>query len=97
MRQEKRSHGRGELSKVHPAAAAIDIDATIHVAAVGPDRAKDPVRTFQTFTADLNRMADWLADCGTKTVVMESTGGLLDSGLRDSRATWIRGGAGQRP
>jgi len=74
MSQAKRSRGRQELSPVHPNAAAIDIGATMHVAAVGPDRDEQPVRTFQTFTADLHRLADWFAQCGVKTVVMESTG-----------------------
>jgi len=74
MSQAKRSRGRQELSPVHPNAAAIDIGATMHVAAVGPDCDEQPVRTFQTFTADLHRLADWFAQCGVKTVVMESTG-----------------------
>ena len=65
---------RRDLSTVNPAAAAIDIGATIHVAAVGPDRDKEPVRTFRTFTDDLYRLADWFAGCGIKTVAMESTG-----------------------
>ena len=69
----KRSKSR-DLSPVHPAAAAIDIGATMHVAAVGPDRDNEPVRTFRTFTADLDRRADRFAHCGIKTVVMESTG-----------------------
>jgi hypothetical protein len=29
---------------------------------------------FNTFTADLHRLADWFEQCGVKTVVMESTG-----------------------
>src|SRR3954467_3356695 len=74
MPQPKRSRSRTGLSAVHPAAAAIDIGATMHVAAVGPDRGPQPVRTFQTFTDDLHRLADWLVRCGIKTVVMESTG-----------------------
>jgi len=74
MSQAKRSRGRQELSPVHLNAAAIDIGATMHVAAVGPDCDEQPVRTFQTFTADLHRLADWFAQCGVKTVVMESTG-----------------------
>jgi transposase len=61
------------MALVHPNAAAIDIGATMHVAAVGPDRASDPVRSFGTFTADLRRLADWFAECGVTTVVMEST------------------------
>jgi hypothetical protein len=32
------------------------------------------VRKFRTFTADLHRLADWLVQCGVKTVAMESTG-----------------------
>ena len=39
----------------------------------GPDRDKEPVRTFQTFTDDLHRLADWFAQCGVRTVVMEPT------------------------
>lgn len=61
------------MATVHQNAAAIDIGATMHVAAVGADRASDPVRSFGTFTADLHRLADWFAECGVKTVVMEST------------------------
>lgn len=33
-----------------------------------------PVREFACFTADLNRMADWLVKIDIQTVVMESTG-----------------------
>jgi transposase len=70
----KRSRRSRELSPVHPAAAAIDIGATVHVAAVGANRDTEPVRTFQTFTNDLERLANWFTHCGIKTVVMESTG-----------------------
>jgi hypothetical protein len=74
MPQAKRSRKSRDLVTVHSAAAAIDIGATIHVAAVGAERDNEPVRTFRTFTDDLHRLADWFADCGIKTVVMESTG-----------------------
>jgi transposase len=74
MSQTKRSRKSRDLSPVHPAAAAIDIGATMHVAAVGANRDKDPVQTFRTFTGDLHRLADWFSRCGIKTVVMESTG-----------------------
>ena len=46
----------------------------MHMAAVGADRTSDPVQSFGTFTGDLLRLADWFAQCGVKTVVMESTG-----------------------
>ena len=32
------------------------------------------MQEFAAFTADLYRLADWLAECGVATVVMESTG-----------------------
>ena len=41
---------------------------------VGVENDPEPVRRFETFTADLNRMAQWLIDCRIRTVVMESTG-----------------------
>src|SRR5258705_6222488 len=59
---------------VHPNAVAIDVGATMHMAAVGADCTSDPGRSFGTFTGDLHRLADWFAKCGVKTVVMESTG-----------------------
>ena len=48
--------------------------ATSHYVAVPADRAEPPVREYEAFTADLYRLADWLAECGVETVVMESTG-----------------------
>src|SRR4051794_6238346 len=74
MAQIKRSNRRRDLSPVHPDAAAIDIGATMHVAAVSPDRDPEPVRTFGTVTSELHRLADWFEKCGIKTIAMESTG-----------------------
>ena len=62
------------LPIIHERAAGIDIGSRFHVAAVSPDLSDEPVRTFQAFTSDLHRMADWLIDVGIKTVAMESTG-----------------------
>jgi transposase len=70
----KRSGRQREFSPVHPDAAAIDIGATMHMAAVAPGCDAEPVRSFGTFTGDLHRPADWFSACGVKTVVMESTG-----------------------
>ena len=61
MPRAKRSRRSSRLSPVHPGAASIDVGATVHVAAVGPDRDKEPVRTFRTFTAELHSLADWFA------------------------------------
>ena len=61
------------MPMVHPNAAAIDVGATMHMAAVRADRTPEPVRSFGTFTADLHRLVDWFTECGVETVVMEST------------------------
>ena len=62
------------LSQLNLNAAGIDVGATSHFVAVPADHAEQPVREFAAFTADLYRLADWLAECGVETVVMESTG-----------------------
>jgi transposase len=59
---------------LEPNAAGIDIGAREMYVAVPPDRDEHPVRVFDTFTADLNELADWLVACGVTTVAMESTG-----------------------
>jgi transposase len=64
----------GGLPIIHRFAAGIDIEARFHVAAVSPDLCDESVQTFQAFTSDLERMADWLVATGTKMAVMESTG-----------------------
>lgn len=66
--------GQTGLPVVHERAAGIDIGSRFHVVAVPPGLADESVQTFQAFTADLQRMADWLAAVGIETVVMESTG-----------------------
>jgi transposase len=66
-------------------AAGIDIHANVHWVAVPPEDALPPpadhpanlpahVRSFGTCTADLIALADWLQQCGVKTIAMESTG-----------------------
>lgn len=62
------------LPVVHERAAGIDIGSRFHVAAVPPVCSDEPVQTFQAFTGDLQRMADWLVSAGVKTVAIESTG-----------------------
>ena len=74
MSASKKPRRKRDISPTHPNAAAIDIGATMHVAAVGPDQDPDPVRSFGTFTGDLHRLADWFEQCGVRTVAMESTG-----------------------
>ena len=45
-----------------------------HFVAVPPERDPKPIRSFRSFTADLHRLADWLATCGVTSIAMESTG-----------------------
>src|SRR3984957_10991218 len=62
------------LERIQPDAAGIDCGQNSHFVAVPPDRDPQPVREFRTFTAELERLADWLAQCEVKTVALESTG-----------------------
>jgi transposase len=62
------------LPVLQPHAAGIDVGATqLHVA-LPPDRAPETVRTFGTFTTELQALADWLRSHGITTVALESTG-----------------------
>jgi transposase len=73
LARQLRSEDPG-LAVVHPHAAGIDVGNGAHYVAVPPDRDSHPVRRFECFTADLHRLADWLKNCGVKTVALQSTG-----------------------
>ena len=73
-KKEKTSLLSEELELMEPDAAAIDIGSRSHWVAVNPQRVSEPVREFKTFTPDLNRLGDWLTECGATSVVMEATG-----------------------
>ena len=62
------------LEIVNRNVAGIDVGNESHFVAVAPDRDAQPVREFGSWTADLERMADWLKGCGVQMVVMQSTG-----------------------
>lgn len=62
------------LEHINVWAAGIDIGAASHFVAVPEGCAKETVREFKTFTTGLNELANWLKQCGIKTVAMESTG-----------------------
>lgn len=62
---------------IHPHAAGIDIGATEHYVAVPPDAVtagQPTVRTFGTFSENLEQLVEWLKACAVETVAMESTG-----------------------
>lgn len=69
-----RKRGQQRLTIVHPNCAGIDLGSRAHYVAVDPSRTDEPVRRFGTFTDDLQSMAQWLHECGVKTVAMEATG-----------------------
>jgi transposase len=63
-----------DLTRHIQGAAAIDIGSRMHMAAVSPEAAKDPIRSFGTFTSDLHALAEWFKECKVTSVAMESTG-----------------------
>jgi transposase len=73
-RQRKVNVQVNALEQIHLHAAGIDVGAEEVWVAVPPGRDKDHVRAFPTFTADLQRLAEWLKVCQIETVAMEATG-----------------------
>jgi transposase len=63
-----------ELKNVNLNAAGIDIGARRHFVAVPEGRDTVSVKQFGVFTSDLEKMAEWLYQCGVTSVAMESTG-----------------------
>jgi transposase len=74
QRKKRKGMSFEERPILEPNAGAVDVGARQMYVAVAPDRDENPVRVFETFTEDLNRLADWLMACGVTTVAMESTG-----------------------
>lgn len=62
------------LEQINLHAAGIDVGAEEFYVAVPKGRDTDSVRKFPTFTADIQRLADWLVHCRVTTVAIESTG-----------------------
>lgn len=75
-RKKKQSKFVGDesLPPIRPNAAGIDVGASEHWVSVPSDRDSEPIRRFEAFSRDLNKLADWLKECGIDTVAMESTG-----------------------
>lgn len=80
MKRQRRRHAPkprvspSVLEHLSPNAAGIDCGSAEHFVAVPPDRDPTPVRSFPTFTGDLQRLADWLTACRVTSVAMEATG-----------------------
>jgi hypothetical protein len=56
------------LERIQVDVAGIDCGASEHFVAVPPDRDPAPIQSFRTFTADLERLADWLVACRVTSV-----------------------------
>ena len=69
----RKSRRTRRLRVVNPDCAGIDIGKDRHFVAVEAERSDEPVRSFGSFTRDLEAMAAWLASCGVTKVGMEST------------------------
>lgn len=77
MARRRRKNGKKTNNAMLPVmrsdTAGIDIGATEIFVAVPADRSAENVRLFPIFTQDLYAAAEWLKQCGVKTVAMEST------------------------
>lgn len=62
------------LQNINLNTAGVDVGAAEIYTAVPCDRDNQPVRRFDTFTADLHDAAKWLKACGIESIAMESTG-----------------------
>lgn len=72
--QRRLSNDDPGLEILQPHAAGIDIGNESHFVSVAADRDPNHVQEFGSWTADLERMAQWLNSCGIKTVAMQATG-----------------------
>jgi transposase len=72
--RQTKAAAREDWAHYRADAAGVDIGAEEIWACAPPERAEQPVRRFGTVTPDLHALAEWLAECGVKTVAMESTG-----------------------
>ncbi len=59
---------------LYPNAAGIDISSKEHYVAVNPQKCKEAIRSFGSFTEDLKAIAQWLKECKVETIAMEATG-----------------------
>jgi transposase len=71
---KKRKNTSVSLHVLQANSAGIDIGATEIFIAVPDGRSSETVRRFDTFTDDLHEAAQWLKECGIKSIAMESTG-----------------------
>src|SRR5258707_13490753 len=73
LEQMQREHPIMEL--INPGASDIESGNKSTCEGLRPSRDSQPVRCFGCTTAELKTMAEWLTQCGIRTVAMQSTGG----------------------
>jgi transposase len=73
-RDQNKSTDFDALGQINLHAAGIDVGAEEIYVAVPKGSSVESVRTFATFTADLEACAAWLKQCQVTTVALESTG-----------------------
>jgi len=91
QRRSRKRQAIPDRPVLEPNAAGMDIGAREIYVAVPADRDEHPVRVFDTFTADLHALAQWLIACRITTVAMESTGVYWTPCTR----SWKRRGSGR--
>jgi transposase len=72
--ETRTKNGTGGLEVLNPDAAGIDVGSGEMWVCVPEGRATERVRKFGAVTSQLEAIAQWLKECGVKTVAMESTG-----------------------
>ncbi len=71
---KQKERQRAVLEQINLNAAGADIGAEEIYVAVPAERDEKPVRCFESYTADLHELAEWLIACEVDTLAMESTG-----------------------
>jgi transposase len=73
-KSSKKSKRIETFAIVNADAAGIDVSDKEMSVAVSPERYEENVKTFGTYTCDLEQIIEWLKECNVKTIAMESTG-----------------------
>lgn len=73
-KRQKKAKDLDALAQINLNAAGIDVGGEEVYVAVPKGRDEESVKSFLTFTADLQHLADWLAACKIETIAMEATG-----------------------
>lgn len=73
-RKQEPKHSQQTLTVMYPDSAGVDVGSREHFVCVPADRDSQPIRSFASFTEDLNALAQWLKSCRIRHVALEATG-----------------------